>query len=88
MNYFLRVCLSLNFCLTYGFQEGHLDVVKFLVEKGADVHHADNKEETPLWVASEVCFLKSSFYAFCIFFKKIQNAELMIIFFKKTKSLM
>ena len=52
----LCVCLSLHFCLTCGLQNGHLDVVKFLVEKGADVHHADNDEVTPLWVASEVCF--------------------------------
>ena len=41
-------------------QEGHLNVVKFLVEKGANVHHEDNEGATPLWVASQVRFFLTS----------------------------
>jgi ankyrin repeat protein len=33
-------------------QNGHLDVVRFLVEHGADVNQADNDGQTPLMVAS------------------------------------
>ena len=39
-------------------QKGHLDVVKFLIENGAYVHHAKNNV-TPLWIASHVCFFFS-----------------------------
>ena len=33
-----------------------MDVVKFLVEKGANVHLANNNDVTPLWTASHVSF--------------------------------
>ena len=37
-------------------QKGHLDVVKFLVEKGANVRWADVCGATSLYAASYVCF--------------------------------
>ena len=43
------------------FQNGHLAVVRFLLEKGAEVDRADNEDRTPLWAASQVCFFSSSF---------------------------
>ena len=47
--------LSMIYLLTCCFQYGHLEVVKFLFEKGAKVDHADNDGTTPLWIASQVC---------------------------------
>ena len=40
-------------------QEGHLKVVEFLFEKGAEVDQAHVNGVTPLWIASQVffCFL-------------------------------
>ena len=39
------------------FQNGHLDIVRFLIEKGAKVDQANNEAVTPLWIASQVRFL-------------------------------
>ena len=36
------------------FQNGHLDVVRFLIEKGANVDQTDKNDRTPLCVASLV----------------------------------
>ena len=33
-------------------QEGHLEVVKLLIESGGSVNEADNRGATPLWIAS------------------------------------
>ena len=33
--------------------EGHLDVVKWLLEHGASVHLRDKRDHTPLWLAVE-----------------------------------
>ena len=39
-------------------QEGHLNLVEFLVEKGADVDvNASANWPLPLWLASQVCLL-------------------------------
>ena len=38
-------------------QEGHLEVVKFLFEKGAKVDQAYNGGGSPLLIASQVCIL-------------------------------
>ena len=40
-------------------QNGHLNLVKFLIEKRADVQHANNQGETPLLIASKVCPLST-----------------------------
>ena len=39
-----------------------MNVVQFLLEKGAEVDRADNEGRTPLWAASQVCFFFSSFF--------------------------
>ena len=65
--------LSLTGCLRI--QEGHLDVVKFLFENDAEFDHADKNWETPLWIASQVCF----FFVSLSFFKyesKLRIVEL------------
>ena len=53
----VRFYFSLMHCSNiYCFQNGHLDVVRFLIEKGAKVDQKDNLDgETPLFIASEVC---------------------------------
>ena len=44
------------YLLTCYFQNGRLDVVKFLIEKGAKVDRVDKRDITPLSIASEVGF--------------------------------
>ena len=51
----------------------HLDVVEFLVEKGANLNHANNDGKTPLWVASSVC---CHYYFFC---KRKRRGEIIIL---------
>ena len=63
--------LSLTGCLRI--QEGHLDVVKFLFENDAEFDHADKNWETPLWIASQVCF----FLSLSHFLNTSQNLELL-----------
>ena len=42
------------FNLSSNFQEGHVEVVKYLIEKGANLHLASNNGGTPLYIACEV----------------------------------
>ena len=53
------------------FQNGHLDVVRFLIEKGAEVDRADDEGRTSLWTAAKVYFF--SFFFF--FFNFIHNLD-------------
>ena len=38
-------------------QNGHLNLVSFLIEKNANIHHANCFGDTPLWIASHVCLV-------------------------------
>ena len=55
-------------------QNGHLNLVEFLIEKGANVHHEDWHGIFPLGIASQVCLL---FFLFLIYFK--QEPQLRIV---------
>ena len=50
-------------------QQGHLEVVEFLFEKGAIVDQANVEGVTPIWVASQVCFC----FGFSFFKNKLTN---------------
>ena len=56
-------------------QKGHLEIVQFLIEKGANIDQVNYKKQTPLWIAAKVriyCFSFSfsflSFFCVCVFF--------------------
>ena len=48
-------------------QCGHLEIVEFLIAKGANIHQANNENQTPFWIAAWVwisCFFFRSFLYF------------------------
>ena len=55
-----------------------MDIVQFLLEKGAEVDRADRNRRTPLWAASEVCFF---FLYYLSFSHVLQKGHLEIVKF-------
>jgi len=43
-------------CLFYAIREGHIDIVKLLIQKGANVNQVDKKKRTPYSFAEKYNF--------------------------------
>ena len=80
MIFVFHFCFS-KINILFDVQEGHLEIVEFLIAKGANTKMKTNGERSALWIASKVCNGCVFVYVFLSCNILFQNGHLKVVEF-------